>query len=292
MPASRTAIERVRYWQGQTLRSRDFNDQLSHDASLRWWHNRAIHNTYGIVAGLRSGVHQEQIVIAPGLAYDCFGRELLCLDRRSIAPPPDEPDGPESWRLVLRAASSQLLTPTPLDFRWLPAAEPLSPDQGVILAVGSWTDGEFRLEGRRQQPSTRSLSRPRLGSGATVHGKTDWREWSVVGSFGRRSVSGVQVTVNTAAAGFKQTPCYFAFLRGDPWIRSGGSVLIGLERVVEATPRSFVFSLWIQPLFRPLSTPSVAEAPAPLAQLGRRQWSVCWLGIEATRTVFTEVPKS
>src|SRR5690606_23425466 len=47
-----TRWERQRYWHGQLLRSTDLGDQLVQEAQLRWWHNRAIHNAYGVVAGL------------------------------------------------------------------------------------------------------------------------------------------------------------------------------------------------------------------------------------------------
>jgi hypothetical protein len=41
-------IERLRYWQGQKLRSRDFRDQMEMAAQLRWWHNRALHQAFGV----------------------------------------------------------------------------------------------------------------------------------------------------------------------------------------------------------------------------------------------------
>ena len=41
-------LERVRYWQGQMLRSRDFNDMHAVEEQRRWWHNRALHNAYGV----------------------------------------------------------------------------------------------------------------------------------------------------------------------------------------------------------------------------------------------------
>ncbi|MFQ5524990.1 MAG: hypothetical protein ACE5GX_01885 [Thermoanaerobaculia bacterium] len=293
MQTPRASIERVRYWQGQTLRSSDLNDQLAHDTSLRWWHNRSIHNTYGIVGGFRSGLDADRVIVGAGLAYDCFGRELLSLEPRSLGLPPDDPEKPGVvWHLVARAASNRLLTPTPLEFVWLPATVTERPDQGVTIAIGSWSDGQLRLDRRRQHP-IRPVARPRLANGETVHGKTDWRLWTVLaGTFGRRTASGVEVTINTSAAGFQRTPCYFASLRGDPWIRIGdSSVLVGFDRVVEATPRSFVFSLWILPLIAPVATPSVAVSPLPLEQLARRKWSVCWLGIESSRALFTEVRK-
>ena len=48
----RLPFERLRYWQGQMLRSRDLNDQLALDMEMRSWHNRAIHEAFGIVKGL------------------------------------------------------------------------------------------------------------------------------------------------------------------------------------------------------------------------------------------------
>jgi hypothetical protein len=44
-------LERVRYWQGQMLRSADFRAQSADTAQHRWWHNRALHNAYGVYRG-------------------------------------------------------------------------------------------------------------------------------------------------------------------------------------------------------------------------------------------------
>src|SRR5689334_14739644 len=85
-------IERMRYWQGQKLRARDFSDQVAGEAQLRWWHNRALHNTFGVREGFKlfsvepgtnaqaaiePGVPLATILVQPGLAYDGFGRELI-----------------------------------------------------------------------------------------------------------------------------------------------------------------------------------------------------------------------
>src|SRR6266571_1601325 len=50
-PVAASDLERLRYWQGQMLRGRDFRDQLAIAAQLRWWHNRAIHHAFGIAYG-------------------------------------------------------------------------------------------------------------------------------------------------------------------------------------------------------------------------------------------------
>src|SRR5690606_13660917 len=75
-----TRWERQRYWHGQLLRSTDLGDQLVQEAQLRWWHNRAIHNAYGVVAGLTveefTPPPYEWLDVRPGLAYALYGREL------------------------------------------------------------------------------------------------------------------------------------------------------------------------------------------------------------------------
>ena len=87
-------LERFRYEQGQVIRSGDFNDQAANDDQLRWWHNRSLHNAYGVAFGILQGFDVEltdssarEVTVRPGVAYDCFGRELLLLrDRKSRIP--------------------------------------------------------------------------------------------------------------------------------------------------------------------------------------------------------------
>src|SRR5579864_1624026 len=53
-PEQQRELERTRYWQGQLLKSGDLNGQVSTDLQLRWWHNRALHNAYGVALGYES----------------------------------------------------------------------------------------------------------------------------------------------------------------------------------------------------------------------------------------------
>jgi len=85
-------VERFRYWQGQKLKSRDFRDQSRVEAELRWWHNRALHNSYGVRSGLRvtavAGVAGIGAVrVDCGVAYDCYGRELILQTVREVPLP-------------------------------------------------------------------------------------------------------------------------------------------------------------------------------------------------------------
>ncbi|HBY98942.1 MAG: hypothetical protein M5U01_28150 [Ardenticatenaceae bacterium] len=86
----RLALERLRYRQGQMLRSQDFRDQVALEAQLRWWHNRALHNTFGIAEGLEVALDPQgqALIVCPGLAYDCFGRELILRREQRLRIPP------------------------------------------------------------------------------------------------------------------------------------------------------------------------------------------------------------
>ena len=63
------------------LRSEDFSDLQRVESQRRWWHNRALHDAYGIAEGMvcsqipAAGVPTGASV-GVGIAYDAFGREL------------------------------------------------------------------------------------------------------------------------------------------------------------------------------------------------------------------------
>src|SRR5581483_6189128 len=79
-------IRRVRYFDRQFLRASDFQEEQAYHIALRRRHNIAGH-TWGIVVGLALEVDGEgNLSVAPGLAIDGFGRELVVSGRRAIAP--------------------------------------------------------------------------------------------------------------------------------------------------------------------------------------------------------------
>src|SRR5215217_9696633 len=93
-------LERLKYWQGQKLLSRDFRDQTSYEAQLRWWHNRALHNSFGVSYGFTVTLDNDRIQIDCGVAYDCYGRELILQAPREIALPPAPTKAFESMTLL------------------------------------------------------------------------------------------------------------------------------------------------------------------------------------------------
>src|ERR1043166_4727734 len=114
-------LERIKYRNRQMLASRDFNDQLAVDAELRAWHNRAMHNSFGIVRGMRitNGLRASfvdavnSIRVRPGLAYDCYGRPLPLQALREIPIPAADADETGSLILVIRFREKRTGSPAP-----------------------------------------------------------------------------------------------------------------------------------------------------------------------------------
>lgn len=229
----RRDLERLRYWQGQTLRSVDARDQERFDALRRQLHNRALHSTGGVAFGLAVKFFdsdRQTVEVACGLAYDARGRELILQRARRIA----VPTGP-SW-LVLRmknAAPSRASTccvpfdagfppadthllEQDVELAWAPRSS-FAPANGVMLAIF----GDGVLDDKFVPTQARPIARPRLARGETVKGDTPWEPWVVERPDGKggilSQVVGVQTHIDTSASGFTQTPRYVANLQAQDW---------------------------------------------------------------------------
>jgi len=290
----RPVFERQRYWQGQRLRSRDANDQLAVANEMRWWHNRALHNAYGVIHGLRvTATAADGLNVSPGLAYDCYGRELILGAAKIIQPP----NVPEKRMLIIRYRATANTTAVDrlqaraveaADLVWKPPATFHFTD-GVPLAEVQ--GGDLLLF---NAPLARPLSRPLIAHGKTVLGKTDWLAWvwpekqvsiASIGIIGNESGHiGTEVIIDTAAAGFTDIPCYFASLhsRQGLWSQAEQGVIpILVDRIMDARPERFTFSLW----FNLASLPIIRRRLSLfnnrwLLNLARQNLYVSWLGIQ------------
>ncbi len=290
----RTRLERLLHWQGETVLADDLNDQQVFEAQLRWWHNR-MHGAFGVSVGLVvrevTGADGEgRFSVAPGVAFDCHGRELILPKGRALGPPPFSSDEPDWTLLAVHPAVSEFPPPLrqPLAAR-SPYAEPellwrprrrVTPEDGVPLAQGATVDGVFSLRDDFRPVPVRGFTRPILGSGTTVAGQTGWVPWGEANPFSISHLSGPQgfeVKIDTSAAGFTRTPCYFAWLQGD-WLDLP-PVLSSFApaRVVGATPCEFTFSIWL--------IPSAIDFQSFTLNLARRRMSVGWLGIQTERAL-------
>ena len=256
LPPEGRELGRVRYWQGQKLHAHDFNHIHAVEAQRRWWHNRALHNAYGVHEGFSatSQSGETAIIVDAGLAYDDAGRELI-LEKKCPVPVPNVTTD-QSIVLFVRYRE-KVASPRPdvlervgctsppqfVEFAWKRKDCCQSAD-GVPLAEVKF------LKGRRSRvllnpPAIRPLSRPLLASGSTVPGNTSWRLWAPQwASLHYTMRYGVETTIDTSAAGFTDAPCYFAWLEGPLWSPQTQQILPALyPSIAEQSLNSFVFRL-------------------------------------------------
>lgn len=291
-------LERFRFHQGQMLRSEDFRDQQTVEAQLRAWHNRALHSTYGVARNVLEGLAvtadgADKVVVKPGVAYDGFGRELRLGREKSL----DLPDPSEEMFLVIRsrlgdvcARNGQILEAcltshapadaSEVELVWLPV-KGFSIRDGVPLA--RWDDV---LDPTFIVQLTRPLARPRIASGATIPGATDWNAWEVKRAnrdYLIKAVSSFQVSIDTSSAGFAIRPAYFAALQGQLSFtdEETGAQFIGLSlgHIDQATNNGFVFRFFVTAY-----QVAAGKKPRPVGDLRdfllRQNAYVYWIGIE------------
>jgi len=267
----RRQLERVEYWQGQSLRADDFRDIAGVEAQRRWWHNRALHNAYGVYEGLRVDPSSRGIrygvTVSPGVAHDCFGHELvleravtislpsnLHIERETrvsllirYCPPPCD----LQLERVPNVCFSQdcSISSGTVEFFWR-LAECCNPTDGVAVGTLIYQpkDDLPQLQRNFRPVQPRRVARPLLFSGATVPGNTAWRPWTALMSVRERGEIpiGVQTTVDTSSAGFTATPCYFAAPQGSIWAPRSRLLLCNwFTSISDESLASFVFSIYL-----------------------------------------------
>lgn len=253
-------LERFSFRQGQMLRSRDFRDQQAMDAQLWAWHNRALHNAYGIARGVLDELKVEQaidgsVLVKSGMAYDGFGRELLLRAEQHV----QFEENKEQMLLVLRYAASvgcvemestahdcfpkrASMKGWNVELVWV-LAKDFSFRDGVPLARNKGGDHFKELDETFVRRHARPLARPRILTGATIPGATAWEVWDP--SSLKTFASGVQVRIDTSSAGLTKEPLYFASLKGELFIPGGSTgnsiVSFHLDHIDKVTIKGFVF---------------------------------------------------
>lgn len=77
-------FKRLRYFTGEVLTAEELQLEQQYFRDIHKRHNRALHG-FGIVSGLKVTVGGGLIIVAPGLAIDCEGNELVVDSEQSIA---------------------------------------------------------------------------------------------------------------------------------------------------------------------------------------------------------------
>jgi hypothetical protein len=283
-------LQRQRWVPDQLLRSRDLRDQQATSDQLRWWHNRAVHEAFGVASGLQATLAGQLVTVEPGVAYDCFGQPLRLRTRRGVP----VPSGLGPFTLLARAGPSGDGEP---ELVWR-ETRGLDRRDGVPVTRLRSSGSTPQLE---PVPSgARPLAGPRLGWGSTPSEGTAWEPWHTIGPtweswFRSDSVIGLQVAVDTSAAGFTEVPCYFAWLQ---WPTVGSTQLnywlyvqLGFQYVEEPAIDRFVFRV----LLLPFAIEFLRLGPGMPRVLGRereggealvsfaagQRLSLCWLGVQA-----------
>lgn len=302
-PFTKLDFERFVYRQGQLLASDDFRDQQRMEAARRWMHNSAIHNAWGVAVGFEFSLSgntpqtwdaHETLTIHPGIAYDCFGRELILAREVEFSRDIFEDERGnlredlrgQQLLLVFRYQESGMpatadscfgsrnstALPPPL-FVWKSRREVcFGPDVPILLVSFANSAVVESYSSSRAHPE----ARPKIRSGQTVQGQTAWQEWVIPQSL--PVVLGLKVAIDTREAGFQQTPCYFAWLNGPLPVIIGGRVamLAPFVSLAEETPTGFIVRVLLAGTPRP-QLPTVILSPTAA---NRQRLTVCWLGIE------------
>lgn len=278
MIADPREIQRLRFQPGQDLLSRDFRDGAAFDLSLREWHNRALHQAFGVASGLSPRPipvtgPPTAVEVSAGLAYDCTGRAMFLPAAALVPVPSPFPGGPH---LLVLGGFPETLS-------WLSEAG-WRPSLGVPVARLKDDDGDPLWDEEFSPPRTRALARQRIGSGTTVEGATAWQTWF---DNGFKGLQGIEVQVSTAAVGFRQTPCYFAWIQGTILERPSVALSRPLgplhlfSHLTEASSSGFRFRVAVPfDASLDLNLPVPIFTPFDVLVEARRNLTVCWLGIE------------
>jgi hypothetical protein len=289
------------------LRARDFRVQGNTESQLRWWHNRALHNAFGVSVGLTTTPQPQTgpltaIQVDPGVAYDCGGR-LILLQRQQVVPVPQAaPQGVSILDLAIRFKEGSRFPSQPEisgtcpsrqrtpfeeapDFVWRPGLSVELTD-GVPIAQVKYDASGPSLDTAFIAPSSRALSRPHIATGTTIAGATRWESWALgdrnaaAGAVARTPrVIGLQTAIDTSAAGFTQVPKYFASLQDitDLTPQDRTHIPFVFTSVTNVSLSGFTFRILL--VHMPI--------PSPVKTL-----YVCWLGCQDAEEVDACLPGS
>jgi hypothetical protein len=246
-------LDRLLYWRGQALLARDFREEAAQADERRAWHNRAVHQAFGIAAGLEvtplDASTARTVAVSPGLAYDRTGREILVRRALTIAVPPLPPSTAEAtFDLLLRLPRSPGCAGSEsAELGWRPSSARRSIDDVPLARFGFFNE-TIEQDSRFSAPRTRPYARPRIASGSTLPGNTPWQPEEAPADLPRRSDRGTSIAtrVDTSGAGFTEVPCYFAWLEGSLVDEVAGVFLPAMfTQVTDETLTGFVFRIWL-----------------------------------------------
>ena len=132
-------LQRVHYFTGQVLGEDDFNTEQNYFIEKHRLHNRHLHG-WGVVYGLEVSVDKSNVVhVAPGIAIDCAGNELLLCSPRELAAPRKAGE----FYVVLEYHETKI------------NSVPVAPDSTDSMIVNSRIQESFRLSITNADPNSK-----------------------------------------------------------------------------------------------------------------------------------------
>jgi hypothetical protein len=294
-----TGTRRIRYADGEVLASSALRHDTSYESRARRLHVATMHRTWGVAVGLSLSLSEDhrKVLVTPGLAYDCFGRELLLGDTIHLDHPEPAADATPPGQgvdLVIRLSVQTGAVPgwpkavfacdgtNPARFNGQPEIRWGFVDQhsgggqvrlGLDVPLGRFlldADGTLSGPDLDHRRAARSLTRPHVGFGIAQPPELSW-EFPFAG-YGRR-----EARLDTTSAAFSKTPFYFVALARNPWVTD--DLVVGpFVSVAEPAQTHFRLQLFFFEK-RPLEGLSgMQDRVTKLAD----QASVFWLGVQPT----------
>lgn len=282
MPRLPAELQRIAHTEGDLLRAHDLNAGLASEDELRWWHNRAFHEPYGIALGLsvkaQAPGDTADVTVEPGLAYDTYGRELLLSDTAAVDFPPGLAENQVvdlvlAWPAGAQGTSCESRGDDPcgpaaaalVELRW----RTRRPGRLIepILARFVHRLGKTERDASFRPVRSRALRRAKLARGETSRTATVWERWTVEMTDPRgvrgEVVAGVQTRIDTRLAGFAEDPTGVApsYFAGAHWNKpEGGGTSTFFGHVVDASPTGFTYRLLLRGIGRRAIEPAAAFA--------------------------------
>jgi len=238
-------VERPSFFDGQALFATDLDGIAGLNRAMRWLHNRSLHqagvgNGYA-VAGRRG---DREVRVQPGYALDALGREIVLLDTAELAVPPvaaDRDGKAVVFDVTVSYPSDDDLAEAESETRdgicrprgvvrrrerpvvcWIRLER--APD-GTLRAVDPAQDADIRAGMKivltraavrnckldadvsiTERRNARPPEQPHIACGRATVG---WARWEIPAAKPVTAL-GIQVGVDTSAAGFRLVPSYSA----------------------------------------------------------------------------------
>jgi hypothetical protein len=303
--------DRPLYFPGQLLTAADLTAGQDVDAGLRQLHHRMLHG-WGIASGLAVTGRRGDVAVSVGWGYalDSTGRELVLPDvvAHPVPSVAGGPDGaPRQYALALRMATDYeaVVVDRPgacgtegavrrSDDPVLEWLDPAGVAAGRDIVLAQVAVRDCRLASSPDGSGRRLLNpppTPYVASGHTESGSTGWVAVAPNG-VGPWAVATI---VDSAEAGFGDTPAYLASVKGRRDLTAaesptGGPVLLDGSPYVEAAePGRFQAVVPLLPaavtsggLLLPVNPASVVAGPALIGLVTHvLGWSVEWIGVQS-----------